>query len=280
MHASRGWIVLAVLVSPLLAEERYLLKGPAADLGLSLRGTTVSKGGVAETHDAAGDHASRVELTRERIWQRLYLADGPRGKVSYRIIKDRISTGLDGAGESHDGPLSGHVAVGEKNGAGNWVFELGDDVPDAEQRRELELLGLFENRRWLPGEEVALGESWKFTPGFLRGTLRRDLPHAEMIGLMTLRKVETNARGERQAVIDCVIRGGGEEHDAAGGEHDAEALLSGNLTVNLERSGEMSFHLTGALVTGAREGGVVSRVRMPVTMKLEMSPLGGALIGP
>lgn len=269
------WTGLALVVAtgamPLAAGEGVLLKDPDEKIGVRIQSVNQSSGGQVRTDGVEGASAT-VSMTRTRQFERRFLPDALGGKLHYRILRDSIVSQLDGETTPTRGPLDGKLVVGTRNGAGNWVFDIEGAPAVGEQVAELDLLGAFENKRWLPGRVVKVGDSWDFTPRFIRHSLRRDLPGSEAVGVMKLREVGKAADGSRQAVIDCVIRGGGQQ--AAGDKvRQADANLSGVMTVNLDRPGELSIRLRGTLVSGARVGSAGSTARMPLTMNLSMTPL-------
>jgi len=256
------------------AQERVKLVDPPVGLALRIESTTTSKGGSATVKGGGGASRSEVSLTRKRLLERRHLDDALGGKVTYRVLADRIVSGVDGREESKAGPLDGLTLEGMKNGAGNWVFTPSQGTLRGDAVSELDLLAAFENRRWLPGREVAVGESWEFSPGFIRASLRRDVASAQVVGMMKLRAVEKRADGVRVAVIDCSIRGGGRERTATDAEAGAEGNLVGVITVNLDQPGHIAWHLNGTLLSGSRAGDTESVVRLPMTLKLVIQPLG------
>lgn len=266
---------VAVVTGSASAEDFYLLKEAPETMALRIDTTTISRGGVVKSSAPGVATQKAVGVTRHRLIQRRFLEDALGGKVFYKILLDEVATNLGGTVERVTAPLSGKTAVGMKNAAGNRTFVLEDGVAMGEAVQDLKAIGTLENRRWLPGRKVKVGETWEFVPAFIRGTLRRDLPTAVVVGMMTLRSVETTSAGIRQAVIDCSIRGGGEEARPGQKVIAAEVLLSGNLVVNLDQPGNMTIRLTGNVITGARVGAAKSKVKMPLTMTLKISPLGG-----
>lgn len=262
------------------AEETVLLQDPPAEQGLVVKWRSSSHGWIGSRVGDLPEIDRPVKFAHEHVWQRTYVDDALGGTVTYRIIKDETVVELDGEPRKLSGPLEGLRVEGLKNGAGSWVFSLpAGSTALGGQAYELERLGAFENHRWLPNRKVAIGESWNFTPAYLRSALRHDLPHAEMVGVMKLRAIEKNSDGSRQAVIDCVIRGGGESVSAGGEASGAEGLLAGNVTVNLDRP-EAAMHLSGRLVTAARSGAERSGATMPITINVFLEGLGNPAVQP
>jgi hypothetical protein len=264
---------LFAAASPLYAIESVFLKDPDPNLALKIESSTVAKGGRAETTGAAGTTQQSIDITRERLIYRTLLPDAIGGEVSYRILRDAITTSINGSSKSKTGGLEGKTAKALKNGAGNWTFSLADAIAYGEAADDLEMLGAFENRKWLPGRKVAIGESWNFNPSFIRRALQRDVPNPQVIGIMKLRKVEKARDGTRQAIIDCYIRGGGDTTLADGSVADAETGLAGNLTVNLDQPARMRFYLSGKLDTGTTQGTQTARATIPLSMSVKISPL-------
>ncbi|WP_226895705.1 hypothetical protein [Luteolibacter marinus] len=263
-----------VVVSALNAAESVMLAEPDVKLGLKIEATTSAKGGKAISSGAAGTTEQTVDVSRHRVIQRTMHPDAIGGEVTYRFLQDRIITVVDGKTESSSGALDGKVAKGLRNGAGNWTFTLADGTATGDEVGQLELAGGFENRHWLPGKKVEVGESWNFSPNFIRSSLKLDLPAPEVSGVMTLREIGKAPDGGRQAIIDLFIRGGGKEFLPDGGVKKADGGLTGNLTVNLDRPGQMRMHLTGKLATGSREGGESAGALLPLTMSVKIDPMG------
>lgn len=257
----------------LSAEESVMLKDPDPNLALKIESSTVAKGGRAETSGAAGQTSQAIDITRTRLIQRTMRPDAIGGEVAYRILRDEVTTAVNGKPSVKTGELEGKTAVARRNGAGNYTFSLPDSVAYGDAASDLEMLGAFENRKWLPGRKVAIGESWNFNPSFIRRALQKDVPNPEVIGIMKLRSIEKAVGGTRQAVIDCYIRGGGTKTLADGAVADAETGLAGNLTVNLDQPGRMRFYLSGKLDTGTSKSGESARALLPLNMTVKLSPL-------
>jgi hypothetical protein len=260
----------------LFAAESVLLKEPDPRIALKIESSTVAKGGRAETTGATGRTTQSIDITRERLIQRTMQPDAIGGEVSYRILRDAITTAVNGSQAAKTGGLEGKTAKARKNGAGNWAFSLPDGSAYGEAADDLEMLGAFENRKWLPGRKVAIGESWNFNPTFIRRALQRDVPNPQIIGIMTLRKIDKAPDGTKQAIIDCYIRGGGDKTMTDGAVADAEAGLGGTLSVNLDQPGRMRFYLSGTLNTGASKGSDSARALMPLNMSVKLDPLNTA----
>ncbi|MGB6222988.1 hypothetical protein [Haloferula sp.] len=254
------------------AEERVMLKEPDPKIALRIETSTVVKGGEAESAGPGGTVREKIDITRERLMQRTMTPDAIGGEVSYRILKDSITTSLNGKVDTKTGPLEGKTATARLNGAGNWTFSL-SGIATGDAVQELSMLEGIENRRWLPGREVAVGESWNFSPNFIRRSLQRDFPHPQVSGLMKLRKVEKKSDGTRQAIIDCFIRAGSSKVLDDGEVIDAETGLVGSLTVNLDRPGLMRIYLSGKLNTGASKDGETARAVMPLNMSAKFDPM-------
>ncbi len=266
--------VATVGILPLGAQERVMLKDADEKIGLRIHSVNRSSGGRVETEGAGAGSAgsATVAVTRTRQIERRYLPDPLGGKLRYHFVRDQVASQVDGESRQAPGPLHGKRVTGTRNGAGNWVFDIEGGVAVGDQVEELDLLGAFENKRWQPNRMVQVGDSWDFTPRFIRQTLKRDLPASEAVGVMKLREIGKAADGSRQAVIDCVIHGGGEQA-TGGGLRKADATLSGVMTVNLDRPGELRLRLSGTLVSGAEVGAARSTAKMPLTMTLETTPL-------
>ncbi|MFC7339177.1 hypothetical protein ACFQY0_18430 [Haloferula chungangensis] len=258
---------------PALASESVLLKEPDPKLGLEISSSTAAEGGVAETSSSAGHTTQSISITRERLIRRTMRPDGIGGVVSYHILRDAIHTSINGTSTSKTGDLEGKTATAGKNGAGNWSFSLPEASVYGEAAKDLEMLGAFENRKWLPGRKVAIGETWNFNPTFIRRALQRDVPNPQVIGIMKLRKVDKAPDGSDQAIIDCFIRGGGEKTMSDGSVADAETGLAGTLTVNLDQPGRMRLYLSGRLNTGTVKGGETARAIVPLNMSVKINPL-------
>lgn len=270
----RALLATALFSGPLAAAESVLLADPDVKLGLKIEASTVSKNGRTVTTGAGGSNTRSVDITRTRQLQRTMAPDATGGEVTYRILKDHITTVVDGKKENTTAPLDGKVATGLRNGAGNWTFTLADGTATGEAVEQLEILAGFENRRWLPNRKVEVGESWNFAPNFIRASLKRDIPNPQVMGTMKLRQIGKAPDGTRQAIIDCFIRGGGQKELPQGGGAQADGGLTGNLTVNLDQPGRMRFHLVGKLATGAEDGSGTARAMMPLTLTLKTDPLG------
>ncbi|MEP4078128.1 hypothetical protein [Haloferula sp.] len=258
---------------PLAAAELVLLKDPDPQMALKIESSTEAKGGRSETKDATGQARQSIDITRTRLIHRTMHPDAIGGEVSYRIFRDGITTTLNGKPSIKSGGLEGRTAKARKNGAGNWTFSIPGASAFGEAAGDLEMLGGFENRKWLPGRKVAIGESWNFAPNFIRRALQRDVPNPQVIGIMKLRKVEKAADGTRQAVIDCYIRGGGSNTLVDGAVAEAETGLAGTLTVNLDQPGLMKLYLSGRLNTGTSNARGSARAVMPLNMSVKISPL-------
>lgn len=258
--------------SPAFAAESYVLKEAGPEVGLQVETLSVVRGGVTESNAGGATKTLITNLVRRRQWQRTYLADALGGKVRYRILRDVVGTRLGGKEELSRGPLAGKVAVGRKNGAGNWAFSLETGSAVGDQIDELSAMDLIENRRWLPNRMVEVGETWEFVPHFIRGSLRRDVPDSVAVGIMELLSVTKKADGTREALIKVVVRAGGESVKGIGNIVGAEGNLSGTLVTNLDRPGTMLLKLTGILLTAAKVGTADSVAKLPVTLRFESKP--------
>ena len=265
---------LVLFASSALGAETYLLKEPDEALGLSVETLSVAKDATTTSRgEGRARTTHKADIVRWRQWNRTFRNDALGGKVHYRMLRDEITTRLDGDEKTQAGGLHGRIAVGQRNGAGNWVFTLAEGTAVGDQVAELDAMQAIENRRWLPNRKVAIGETWEFTPQFIRNSLRRDVKNAVAIGLMELLSVDTTADGVRQARIKVVVRAGGEEVKSAREVVGAEGLLSGEMTVDLDRPGAMVLRLAGTVVSEARVGSTDAVARIPVTLRFESKPL-------
>lgn len=270
LHTAAAISLLAL--APLTAADPVLLEDPDPTLGLRIVTSTVAKGGEAKTTGAGIPVTQKIDITRKRHIERTMLNDALGGVVSYRILQDSITTAINGKPERKTGSLEAKTPKARKNGAGNWTFSLeGTALGDAAE--DLEMLGAFENRKWLPGRKIAIGESWNFNPTFIRRSLQRDIENPQVSGVMKLREVGTAPDGTRQAVIDCFIHGGGSNPLAGGGTVTAETGLVGNLTVNLDQPGRMRLYLNGKLATGVTKPGDSAVVKMPLNLTVKINPI-------
>ncbi|MGB1129358.1 MAG: hypothetical protein ACPG4K_04860 [Haloferula sp.] len=267
-------LVLASLMTGSLAlgAESYVLKEPGPEVGLQVETLSVVRGGVTESSAGGATKTLITDVVRRRQWQRTYLADALGGKVHYRMLRDDVGTRLDGKEDLSRGPLAGRVAVGRKNGAGNWAFSLETGSAVGDQIDELTAMESIENRRWLPNRMVEVGETWEFVPQFIRGSLRRDVPDSVAVGIMELLSVTKKADGTREALIKVVVRAGGESVKGIGNVVGAEGNLSGTLVMNLDKPGTMLLKLTGIVVTAAKVGSADSVAKLPVTLRFESKP--------
>jgi hypothetical protein len=264
----------ALLVSSAFAAETYLLKEPDEALGLSVETLSVAKNSTTTTRTEGGvSTRHKADVVRWRQWNRTFRDDALGGKVHYRMLRDEVTTRLDGDERTQAGPLHGRIAMGQRNGAGNWVFTLAEGAAVGDQVTELESIQAIENRRWLPNRKVAIGETWEFTPQFIRNTLRRDVRNAVAVGLMELVAVDKMPDGGRQARIKVVVRAGGEEVKSSREVVGAEGMLSGEMTVELDRPGAMVLRLAGTVVSEAKVGTTGAVARIPVTLRFESKPL-------
>lgn len=267
---------LALLLAsfPASAAETYLLKEPDEKLGLKVKTLSVLKGATTSLRVSGQEKAGhRADVVRSREWRRIFEADALGGQVFYEMLRDETGASLDGDEQRVAGPLHGEIAVGRRNGAGNWTFALKEGTATGKQVDELKAMEAIENRRWLPGREVAIGETWEFTPRFIRDTLRRDVTSAVAVGLMELVAVEPKPGGGRVARIKVVVRAGGKDFKSRGETVGAEGALTGEMSVELDRPGAMVLSLKGTVVSEAHEGGSDAVARIPVTLRFESEPL-------
>jgi hypothetical protein len=250
-----------------------LLSDPPSALGLSIESVTESIGGEAKITKGEGTQATKISLMRSRSFERRHQGDPNGGKVVYRILIDRVMTSASGEASQHPSLLEGFTLNAMKGNDGKWLFtpESGNIQGDAVT--EVELLEAFENRRWMPGRVVEVGDSWPFTPGFIQGTLRKDLRSAKASGLMKLIAVQKLEDGTRQAVIECSITGGGREERGVAQVAAAQLSLSGKVVVNIDRPGIIVCNLSGRMASGVKSGTTEKEVEMPVSLKLKISPL-------
>ncbi|MBK1826133.1 hypothetical protein [Haloferula rosea] len=268
-----SFAALAISMGSLQAAESYVLKEPDPEVGLAVETLIVVKGGVTESSVGGATKTMRTDVVRRRAWQRTFHKDALGGKVSYRMVRDEVGSKLDGQENLRPGPLAGKVAIGRKNGAGNWAFMLETGTAVGDQVDELKKMEEIENRRWLPNRMVEIGETWEFVPQFIRGSLRKDIPDSVAVGLMELMSVEKKADGSREALIKVVVRAGGESVKGVGNVVGAEGALAGNLVVNLDKPGTMTLRLNGTVVTAAKVGSADSVAKLPVTMRFEAKPM-------
>ncbi len=269
-------LMLAVFVcsAPGFAAETYLLKEPDEKLSLKVETLSVAKGAVTTTRTSGATRTHhQADVVRWREWKRTFRPDALGGKVHYHMLRDEVATRLDGEDDVKAGPLHGKVTVGQRNGAGNWTFTLLEGSAVGAQVDELEAMEAIENRRWLPNRKVAIGETWEFTPQFVRDTLRRDVKQAVAVGVMELVAVDEKPGGGRQARIKVVIRAGGEEVKSSREVVGAEGLLAGEMTVELDRPGAMVLRLNGTMISEAKVGASDAVARIPVTLRFESEPL-------
>ncbi|MEM1084445.1 MAG: hypothetical protein AAGI48_09990 [Verrucomicrobiota bacterium] len=262
----------SLTIGVLSAVEPVLLKNPAPELPLRIQTSTIAKGGRASSTVPTGTTSQTIDITRKRHIERTMRNDALGGEVTYRILQDVITTAVNGKTENKTGPLEAKSPKARKNGAGNWTFSL-EGTALGEAADDLEMLGAFENRKWLPERKVAIGESWNFEPSFIRRSLQRDIPNPQVTGVMKLREIGTAPDGTRQAIIDCFIRGGGRSETPTGATVTAETGLVGNLTVNLDQPGRMRFYLNGKLATGVAKPGDSAKVMMPLNLSVTINPI-------
>jgi len=267
-------LITGLFLNSVHAGESVMLANPDEKLALKIEASTGTKGGTVTRSGAAGSVSQTVDITRTRLVERTMKPDATGGEVTCRILKDRIVTAVDGKSESTAGPLDGKVATGLRNGAGNWTFTLADQTASGDVVQQLEELAGFENRKWLPGRMVAVGETWNFTPWFIHHSLQRDIPNPQVVGMMKLREIGKAPDGSRQATIDCFIRGGGETKGPDGGGAKAEGGLKGVLIVNLDQPSRMRMDLTGNLETGSEVKAGTTSASLPLTMSVTIEPLG------
>lgn len=250
-----------------------MLKDFPVELPLRIESVSVSKGGAVETSGGEGAGTASISVTRRRLIERRHGDNALGGRLSYAVKEDRMISSVNGAEQSEPGPLDGLTLLGDKDSLGRWVFSPRSGSLVGSASSELDLLAAFENHRWLPGKEVEIGESWRFTPGFIRASLRRDVASAQVAGVMVLRAVEKRSDGTRQAVIDCSIRGGGREESEPGKEVSADGVLVGVMTVNLDKPGLVTWHLAGTLRSAVSKGAREGRAKVPVEITLNIRPL-------
>lgn len=252
------------------AVETVMLADPEPSLALHIEGSTLSRSGEVAVRGGAESSIRGIGLTRERMLDRSMKPGANGGVITYQIIRDRLTRQEAGDPVVTRQPLDGTTATGRRDGSGRWLFfPAGKRVPgDVE---ELEFLTAFENRRWLPGRAVAIGETWEFPAEFIRRSLQRDIPQPEVVGMMKLREIGKNPAGQRQAIIDCVIRGGGGKSLPRGGA-EAEGKLSGTLIVDLEKPGTMRLQLTGQFTISTQSGAESSRSVLPLTLMVKIEP--------
>ncbi|WP_353415644.1 hypothetical protein [Haloferula helveola] len=256
-----------------LAEDTYPLQEPPVETPLAVETISVAKG-VTTTRTVDGKVMRHTaDVVRWREWDRTFTDDALGGIVRYRMKRDEIATKVNGEESKTDGPLAGKIALGRKTGAGNRTFSLSERTAVGDQVDELVAMASIENRNWLPNRHVKIGETWEFTPQFVRAALRRDVPNSVAVGLAELVDVKKLPDGSREALVKLVIRGGGEAAKGPNNVVGAEGLISGNLTVNLERPGELVLRLNGTLVSEAQVGDADSIARVPITLRFESKPL-------
>ncbi|WP_035603383.1 hypothetical protein [Haloferula sp. BvORR071] len=256
------------------AEESVMLANPDEKLALKIQATTGTKGGIVTRSGAKDTLRQSVDITRTRVVERTMKPDSTGGEVTCRFLQDRITTAVDGKSETSAGPLDHKVAAGLRDAAGKWIFTLADRPATGDVVQQLDELAGFENRKWLPGRRVAVGETWNFTPWFISSSLQRDIPNPQVVGIMKLRELGKAADGSRQATIDCVINGGGETEAPDGSIAKAEGGLKGLLIVNLDQPARMRMDLVGRLKTESEQKAGSTSASLPLNLSVTIEPLG------
>lgn len=275
MRNTFPFLIAGVFLSSAHAGESVMLANPDEKLALRIEASTGTKGGVVTSSGTAGSVRQTIDITRSRVVERTMKpgADA-HGEVTCRFLQDRIVTAVDGKPATAAGPLDGKVATGLPDSTGNWTFTLTDQTASGDVVQQLEELAGFENRKWLPGRKVEIGETWNFTPWFILSSLQRDIPNPQVVGMMKLSELGKAPDGSRQAIIDCVIRGGGEADTPDGSGAKAEGSLKGVLIVNLDQPGRMRMDLAGKLETGSEKKSGTTSASLPLTMSVKIEPLG------
>ena len=147
---SAGTMVVLMAAMPAMGDEWILLKDPDEKISVRIESVNSMAGGQVSTEGAGGAKAT-VGVTRKRLFERRYLGTALGGELRYRILRDEITSTVDGQSTVEEAPLNGKMVSGQRNSAGNWVFSLENGTALGPQVEELELLGAFENKRWLPG---------------------------------------------------------------------------------------------------------------------------------
>lgn len=267
-------LIAGLFLSSVHAQESVMLANPDEKLALKIEATTGTKGGSVTRSGATASVSQTVDITRTRIVERTLKPNTTGGEVTCRFLQDRIMTAVDGKSDTNPGPLNGKVATGLRDSAGKWTFTLAEKTATGAAVQQLEELAGFENRKWLPGRKVAVGETWNFTPWFIRSSLQRDIANPQVVGIMKLRELGKAADGSRQATIDCVINGGGETEAPDGSIAKAEGDLKGVLIVNLDQPARMRMDLVGKLETGSEKKTGTTSASLPLNLSVKIEPLG------
>lgn len=246
-----------------------MLADPDPALPLRVEASTFSRNGEVTVRGAGESSVRGIGITRDRVLERAARPTASGLVVTCRILSDRLTRRTGGEPVVTRQPLDGMTATGRRDASGRWRFAPeGRRVPgDVEQ---LEFLDAFENRGWLPGRKVAVGDSWEFPAAFIRRSLENEIAHPEVVGLMKLREISRDEAGRRSAIIDCVIRGGGGAEGTAGTAADGK--LSGTLIVDLEKPGAMRLQLTGQFTILTRRDGGSVRSELPITLMVKIEP--------
>ena len=212
---------------------------------------------------------------RQQLERRLRLKNGVK-ELRYRVLQDRVVSDVDLAGKkdrkSIDSPLVGETVTGMKDADGTWRLFL-DQAAGAEQAVLMDELESYEKRRWFIEDPVNIGDSWDFSPSFIKHIMERDLKGTKVEAKMTLKEVKL-VDTVPVAVLSFYIKSVGMNHDS-----DASISLNGEVEIDLRNMFDYKLSMEGQMTTSSSHNGVTTLVKSPIKY-LVTQELKGAINAP
>lgn len=197
---------------------------------------------------------------RQQLERRLRLKNGVK-ELRYRVLQDRVVSDVDLAGKkdrkSIDSPLVGETVTGMQDADGTWRLFL-DQAAGAEQAVLMDELESYEKRRWFIEDPVNIGDSWDFSPSFIKHIMERDLKGTKVEAKMTLKEVKL-VDTVPVAVLSFYIKSVGMNHDS-----DASISLTGEVEIDLRNMFDYKLSMEGQMTTSSSHNGVTTLVKSPI----------------
>lgn len=274
-------VVLAALLGNASAAG-ITFKPLRAQPGQSIRLVTHSEtrdGTIQQSLEGkAGTSQIEIHRDRELVWTfRDPLPDGTiRGMVRVKRIATTTKTTINSTVQDNTetSPLTGKMFSMSKTPTGPWNFRLDGSVPHARMRIEIESLETYLKRKWFPERQVELGDTWEFSPDWIKSIIRADLKQAQTVGTMRLRQIRRTQSGE-YAVVDVSIRSTGGEFSADGTESTGAVKLDGEIIVNLRTMLDESLELKGSIISTTGTATQATKVTLPITLTAKKSFVNG-----
>jgi hypothetical protein len=197
---------------------------------------------------------------RQLLERRLRLKNGVK-ELRYRVLQDRTVRDLELEGKKDkktiESPLVGETVTGMQDATGSWRLFL-DHSSGAEQAVLMDELESYEKRRWFIEDAVNVGDSWDFSPSFIKHIMERELKGAKVEAKMTLKKVK-QVNTIPVAVLSFYIRSLGVSL-----ESDASISLNGEVEIDLRNMFDYKIAMAGTMTTASTHKGVTTVVKSPI----------------